>query len=303
MVLIDTHSVVKKYGDLLAVAGISFSVETGECFGFLGPNGAGKTTIMKLMCCTSPITQGEICIGGKNVTREPRSIKATIGVVPQEENLDPDLTVLENLLVYSRYFDIPKALAMERSLESLKLFQLTDKKDDFIRTLSGGMKRRLLVARALLNQPKILMLDEPTTGLDPQARHLVWHTSRHLKTSGTTIILSTNNMEEAAFLCDRLVIMYQGSILAEGHPQELVTRYVGQRIVELRPSPEKKQGLLQQLKSMSMSAEDAGDTLYLFGEDGERIKGYPDLEEHNPVQRPANLEDVFLKLTGRGLTE
>jgi lipooligosaccharide transport system ATP-binding protein len=301
--IIEARGVVKRYKGFLAVAGVDFSVQAQECFGFLGPNGAGKTTLIRMITCVYPISEGVLLVDNRDVMKEPRAIKAVLGVVPQEENLDPDLTVLHNLLVYARYFDIPKEVARRRALELLELFQLLDRQHSRIDILSGGMKRRLLIARALLNQPKILILDEPTAGLDPQARHLVWQKIRYLKGQGVTMILSTHNMEEAAHLCDRLVIMDQGRIVVQDRPADLIRQYVGQEVLELRLDPMGKSHVLRQLQSYSVNIEDVGDTLYVFSNDGGLLPQQLMIEGGDVVRRQATLEDVFLRLTGRELKE
>ncbi len=301
--IIEARGLVKRYKGFLAVAGVDFSVQAQECFGFLGPNGAGKTTLIRMISCVYPLSQGVLLVDNRDVMKEPRAIKAVLGVVPQEENLDPDLTVLHNLLVYARYFDIPKEVARRRALELLELFQLLDRQRSRIDTLSGGMKRRLLIARALINQPKILILDEPTAGLDPQARHLVWQKIRYLKGQGVTMILSTHNMEEAAHLCDRLVIMDQGRIVVQDRPADLIRQYVGQEVLELRLDPMGKSHVLRQLQSYSVSIEDVGDTLYVFSNDGGLLPQQLMIEGGDVVRRQATLEDVFLRLTGRELKE
>lgn len=301
--IIEARGLVKRYKGFLAVAGVDFSVQAQECFGFLGPNGAGKTTLIRMISCVYPLSQGVLLVDNRDVMKEPRAIKAVLGVVPQEENLDPDLTVLHNLLVYARYFDIPKEVARSRALELLELFQLLDRQRSRIDTLSGGMKRRLLIARALMNQPKILILDEPTAGLDPQARHLVWQKIRYLKGQGVTMILSTHNMEEAAHLCDRLVIMDQGRIVVQDRPADLIRQYVGQEVLELRLDPMGKSHVLRQLQSYSVSIEDVGDTLYVFSNDGGLLPQQLMIEGGDVVRRQATLEDVFLRLTGRELKE
>lgn len=301
--IIEARGVVKRYKGFLAVAGVDFSVQAQECFGFLGPNGAGKTTLIRMITCVYPLSQGVLLVDNRDVMKEPRAIKAVLGVVPQEENLDPDLTVLHNLLVYARYFDMPKEVARRRALELLELFQLLDRQHSRIDILSGGMKRRLLIARALLNQPKILILDEPTAGLDPQARHLVWQKIRYLKGQGVTMILSTHNMEEAAHLCDRLVIMDQGRIVVQDRPADLIRQYVGQEVLELRLDPMGKSHVLRQLQSYSVNIEDVGDTLYVFSNDGGLLPQQLIIEGGDVVRRQATLEDVFLRLTGRELKE
>ena len=301
--IIEARGVVKRYKGFTAVAGVDFSVQAQECFGFLGPNGAGKTTLMRMITCVYPLSEGVLLVDNRDVMKEPRAIKAVLGVVPQEENLDPDLTVLQNLLVYARYFDIPKEVARRRALELLELFQLLDRQRSRIDTLSGGMKRRLLIARALINEPKILILDEPTAGLDPQARHLVWRKIRYLKGQGVTMNLSTHNMEEAAHLCDRLVIMDQGRILVEDRPVNLIRQYVGQEVLELRLDTVGKSHVLRQLQSYNVSIEDVGDTLYVFSNDGGLLPEQLMIEGGDVVRRQATLEDVFLRLTGRELKE
>jgi lipooligosaccharide transport system ATP-binding protein len=303
--IISGHGLVKHYGDFKAVNGIDFDVYPGECFGFLGPNGAGKTTTIKMMTCVSPVTEGTLTVDGLDVMRDQRTVKARIGVVPQEDNLDPDLSVQQNLVVYSRYFGIPKKVAMDRIDEGLSLFSLQEKRNEQIAALSGGMKRRLTIARALINDPPIVVLDEPTTGLDPQARHLVWQKLRLLKARGVTMILTTHYMDEAAHLCDRLVIMHQGKILVEGKPRELIKEYAGDQVVEVHLLPEEREGVLEGLGAQPrIEVEDVEDILYLFGVNGavrevEQLLGDPG----RVIQRHANLEDVFLRLTGRGLLE
>ena len=304
--IIVARGLTKRYGDLIAVDHIDFAVEERECFGFLGPNGAGKTSTMKMIFCTSPLTAGELRVAGMDVRTSSRKVKSIVGVVPQENNLDPDLTVVENLLVYARYFDIPKPVALQRARESLELLQLMEKQDSRIDHLSGGMKRRLLVCRSLINQPRILILDEPTTGLDPQGRHLVWQKLRFLKEQGVTMVLTTHYMEEAAQLCDRLVIMDQGKILDCGAPDELVQKYVGSEVLELRLAPEDKQDALRSLSELGLSVEEVENTLYVFGRDGAALRDLPQrlgLHPRGMVYRQSSLEDVFLKLSGRGLRE
>jgi lipooligosaccharide transport system ATP-binding protein len=223
--IVVARGLTKRYGDFEAVKGIDFDVRRQECFGFLGPNGAGKTTTMRMIHCASPVTAGQLTVAGLDVMRCPRQVKALLGVVSQNDNLDPDLTVRQNLVVYARYFDIPRRTALRRADELLALFQLADRAEAQVSDLSGGMKRRLVIARGLLNEPQVLMLDEPTTGLDPQARRLVWQKVSYLKERGTTLLLTTHYMEEATQLCDRLVIMDRGRILAEGSPAALVQRH------------------------------------------------------------------------------
>jgi lipooligosaccharide transport system ATP-binding protein len=213
-VVIKAQGLTKKYDQFIAVDHIDFEVYKGECIGFLGPNGAGKTTTVRMIYCFSPVTEGELTVAGMNVSTHARQVKSLIGVSPQEDNLDPDFSVIKNLEVYARYFDIPKKEAAKRALELIRFFQLTEKRDASIPQLSGGMKRRLIMARALINEPKILLLDEPTTGLDPQGRHLVWDEIRTLRKQGVTIILTTHYMDEAAVLCDRILIIDNGKIIS-----------------------------------------------------------------------------------------
>ncbi len=301
--IIVAQNLVKRYGDFTAVDGVSFSIRAGECFGVLGPNGAGKTTIIRMISCISPLSGGTLTVDGMDVRQEQRRIKGMLGVVPQEDNLDPDLTVRQNLRAYSRYFDLPKQVAGERIDEALSLLQLTEKQRDRIDSLSGGLKRRLTIARGLLNAPKILVLDEPTTGLDPQARHLVWQKLRYLRSQGVTILLTSHYMEEAAHLCDRIVILHQGRIMAEGTPVELVERFAGREVVEVHMLPEERESMLRRLDGEpGVTVEEVEDILYVYirGENGFDSASLK-LAAEKTVYRRANLEDVFLRLTGRGL--
>jgi lipooligosaccharide transport system ATP-binding protein len=269
----------------------------------LGPNGAGKTTTVRMMYCFLPPTSGELIVAGLNVEKDCRQIKSVVSVAPQEDNLDPDFTVIKNLMVYSRYFDIPKEEAEKRAKEQLKFFQLEEKTNVPIAALSTGMKRRLIFARALLNQPKVLLLDEPTTGLDPQARHLAWDEVRHLKRQQVTIILTTHYMDEAAALCDRILIIDKGKIIEQGKPAELVKKHIGEEVLEL----DYDEKLLPLLKEAFPDSriEKLGDRMQIFTYKPHGVfEGF--LSEHtiqNVTIRSANLEDVFLKLTGRGLRE
>ncbi|HEU4760443.1 MAG TPA: ABC transporter ATP-binding protein [Dehalococcoidia bacterium] len=303
--IIVARDLVKRYGTFTAVDGISFAVGAGECFGFLGPNGAGKTTTIRMITCVSPVTAGRLSVDGLDVGSEPRRIKGILGVVPQEDNLDPDLTVRQNLQVYARYFDLPREVARARIDEALELLQLGEKQRDRIDQLSGGLKRRLTVARGLINAPKILVLDEPTTGLDPQARHLVWQKLRYLRSQGVTMLLTTHYMDEAAHICDRIVIIHQGRIMAEGTPEQLVERHVGNEVVEIEPRPDGRSALLARLAGLEgVTVEEVEDLLYVYvrganGLDAAALR----LEAEKVVYRRANLEDVFLRLTGRGLAE
>jgi lipooligosaccharide transport system ATP-binding protein len=301
--IISGKDLVKRYGGFTAVDGISFAVEPGECFGFLGPNGAGKTTTIRMITCVSPVSSGSLVVDGRDVRRQARAIKSILGVVPQGDNLDPDLTVRQNLRAYSRYFGLSRRVAGQRIDESLELMQLTEKQHDRIEELSGGLKRRLTIARGLINNPKILVLDEPTTGLDPQARLLVWQKLRLLRSQGVTMLLTTHYMEEAARLCDRIVIMHQGKIIGEGSPRELVARHAGQDVVEIQAPPEEIPALRAKLApqpGLSVEEVDEGLHVYVRSENGFDPSKLG-LEAERIVYRRANLEDVFLKLTGRGL--
>jgi len=304
MSLIKVRNVVKRFGAIVAVAGVDLDVAEGECFGLLGPNGAGKTSLVRMIMGVSPLTAGSIWVDGKDIVRAPREVKAKLGVVPQGENLDPDLNVLENLLVFSRYFDMPRVEARQRALENLRFFELDERQKAKVPELSGGMKRRLLIARALMNRPRLLILDEPTVGLDPQTRHLVWQKLNSLKGQGVTQLLCTQNMEEAWRLCERVAIMNEGKITALGSPQQLLAEHGGTQILEARVRSEDRKSIVAaKLRERGFHLQEIEDTLYIF-EDHEReldeeLKGeLAVLNHHVPT-----LEDVFLKLTGRSLRE
>ena len=299
--MISAGNLTKSYGTVTAVDGVSFSVRKGEIFGFLGPNGAGKTTTMRMIQCVSPRSGGTLTVFGLDPNKHPAEIKRRIGVVPQETNLDPDFTCEGNLLTYARYFDIPAPLARQRTDELLAFVQLLEKRNVTIEKLSGGMKRRLILARALVNSPELLILDEPTIGLDPQARHLVWERLKTLQTQGSTIVLTTHYLDEAARLCDRLVIMDNGRILEEGAPPDLVRRHAGEEIVEV----DKTDTVITCLKGLDVPFEVAGD-MVLVSTDRAHDLARILLERCRPTKmltRPATLEDVFLKLTGRRLRD
>lgn len=301
--MIEVEDLVKKFNGLTAVAGISFTVQRGECLGILGPNGAGKTTTVRVIQCISPATSGTVSVLGMRASLDERRIRALMGVVPQENDIDPDLTVNENLELFAALFDIPKKVAKARIIEHLEFVELKERADNKIDSLSSGMKRRLLVARALLNEPSIMILDEPTTGLDPQARHLIWQRLRALKNKGVTIVLNTHYMEEAQQLCDRLLILDKGTILKEGIPQELVKNEVGEEVVEVRNHQGVKD-VLRMLQGLEFNSEVVGDTLYLYcHESKEILTRLATSETLSVLRRLATLEDVFLKLTGRGLSE
>jgi lipooligosaccharide transport system ATP-binding protein len=297
----------KSYRGFEAVKGVDFRISGGECFGFLGPNGAGKTTTMKMIYGAVIPTDGKLEVVGLDVRDHEREIKRRIGVVPQEDNLDEELRVRENLLIYGRYYDLPRKLILRRADELLDFMQLSEKVDSRVEELSGGMKRRLLIARALINDPELVVLDEPTTGLDPQARHLVWDRLRALTAEGKTLVLTTHYMEEAARLCDRLVIMEGGLVIAEGAPKELVEKHVSPQVLEFRASPEALEDLLPVVEDVSDAVERTGDEVVLvYTADAdtltERVRE-SGVEIDNTVYRQAGLEDVYLRLTGRSLTE
>ena len=302
-IVISARNLTKRYRDLVAVDGISFAIRRGECFGFLGPNGAGKTSTMRMITCISPVTEGELRVDGKDVRHSQRAIKSLLGVVSQADSLDPGLSVIQNLLAYGRFFNLPKESASHRSWDALDLFQLREKAHQRPDELSGGMRRRLLVARALINEPKILVLDEPTTGLDPQSRHLVWEKLLHLKSQGITVLLTSHYMDEASYLCDRLVVMDAGSILVEGAPGDLIRRHAGDQVVEIRVRQTEKAQLVEKLSGQGFDLEDRGDSLLLYGENGALSQEGAGLDGYQVVRRPGNLEDVFFRLTGRGLRE
>jgi len=304
--LVVARGLRKSFGSVVAVDGISFQVKEGEVFGILGPNGAGKTTTIRMVAGLSPPSGGELLVDGLDVTRHGRRIRSRLGLVPQHDNLDPELTVRQNLLVYSRYFDLPRKLAEERIEDVLHLFHLKERENARIDSLSGGLRRRLIIARALINAPRLLILDEPTAGLDPQARHLVWQKLRQLQSQGITMLLTTHYMEEAEQLCDRLIILHQGRILAEGTPRELIEAYAGREVVEVHsPTPKERTDLCAlAARTGEVEVEETEDVVYLYlrrtdGLDPSAMRGLG----MQVVYRRANLEDVFLRLTGRGLVE
>jgi lipooligosaccharide transport system ATP-binding protein len=305
MSTVVARGLVKRFGEFEAVRGVDFEVPERECFGFLGPNGAGKTTTMRMIATSSPPTGGELSVLGMPVERG-REIRRRLGVVPQESNLDEEVSVVDNLLIYARYFDIPRRIARPTADELLHFVALQDKRDWRIDRLSGGMKRRLLVARALMNEPDVLILDEPTTGLDPQARHLVWEKLRSLKRQGVTLLLTTHYMDEAAQLCDRLVIMHEGRILVEGSPRDLVARETSPQVIEVfDPDPEEARAL-RDLEGLSDRVERLADRWLLYTADGDGLLSKVRGVKADPGAvwlRGATLEDVFLQLTGRGLLE
>lgn len=304
--IVIARGLSKRFGDFEAVKGIDFQVRPKECFGFLGPNGAGKTTTMKMISCSSPPTGGELSVLGMRAWDEGRSIKARMGVVPQENNLDEEVTVLENLVIYARYFDIPRHVSRPRAEELLAFVALEDKRDWRIYALSGGMKRRLLIARSLMNEPELLILDEPTTGLDPQARHLVWEKLRSLKRQGVALVMTTHYMEEASQLCDRLVIMHEGKILVEGSPRELIAAHTSSQVIEVFEPPAEVEEALAALEAVADRTERLADRWVFYTGDGDAMLAKVRALGLEPSQvwlRGGMLEDVFLSLTGRGLLE
>ncbi|MBF0341701.1 MAG: ATP-binding cassette domain-containing protein [Magnetococcales bacterium] len=300
--LILAQGLVKRYHNRTVVDGIDFTVHAGECFGMLGPNGAGKTTTMRMLTGLTPRDGGELTLFQHFTDPASSELHRLMGVVPQEDNLDDDLTVAENILVYGRYFGLPDPIIRTRVEELLDFAQLTERRDHAVRSLSGGMKRRLVIARALVATPGLLILDEPTTGLDPQARHLIWQRLGALKSQGTTLLLTTHYMEEAARLCDRLMIIDQGRILAMGSPLELIRLHVEPEVVEIRTlhPPLDRQAFAHLPGRLEM----AGDTLYCHsGDASEIMAGLRGRRDLTCLSRPASLEDVFLKLTGRELRD
>jgi lipooligosaccharide transport system ATP-binding protein len=284
----------------VAVDQVSLEIEDGECFGLLGPNGAGKTSLIRMITAVSPPSDGDIWVMGEGLRASARRAKAALGVVPQIDNLDPDLTVLQNLTTFARYFAIPKGEARRRSLELLKMLQLEEKQNNHLRELSGGMKRRLLIARGLVNQPKIMVLDEPTIGLDPQAKHLVWQKLRELKKQGVTQLLTTQNMEEAAVLCDRMAIIHLGKVLVIDTPEKLVARYVGSRVWEIELALFDREKIIKELADNGLEYEEVGNTIQVFKLDHESSGRF---KTFTARPRSATLEDVFFRLTGRSLQE
>ena len=304
-VLVRARGLTKRFGDFTAVDGIDFDLTRGEAFGFLGPNGAGKSSTMRMIGCVSPPTGGELSILGMDPVAQGREIRARLGVVPQEDTLDVELTVRENLLVYGRYFGLPRDVIRERTAELLEFVQLSDRAADQVEPLSGGMKRRLTIARSLINEPDILLLDEPTTGLDPQARHLVWDRLFRLKQQGVTLVLTTHYMDEAEQLCDRLVVMDGGKIVASGSPRSLIGQYSTPEVLELRFDPADHDQAAEKVAAVPTERREVlADRILLYVADGETalaaVHGLG-LEPVTSLVRRSTLEDVFLRLTGRQL--
>ena len=304
--LVEAKSLTKRFGEFTAVDGIDFTVEQGEAFGFLGPNGAGKTSTMRMIGATSPITEGSLRVLGMDPVGQGQQIRGRLGVVPQENNLDTELTVFENLFVYGRYFDLSGRVIRERAEELLEFVQLSDRRNDRVEPLSGGMKRRLIIARALINEPDLVILDEPTTGLDPQARHALWDRLYRLKQRGVTLIITTHYMDEAEQLCDRLVVMDKARIVAEGSPRELIERYSPREVVELRFAPDQQEAVIPQLDGLAQRVEVLPDRVLLYTDDADRTTlGLHELDifPEALLERRSTLEDVFLRLTGRTLVD
>jgi len=305
-VLVHARSLTKRFGGFTAVKSVDFNVRTGEAFGFLGPNGAGKTSTMRMIACSSPITDGDLTVIGMDPRTQAPQIKARLGVVPQIDNLDAELTVRENLEMYARYFDIPDDVARARTNELLDFVQLSERATDQVEPLSGGMKRRLTIARSLINEPELVILDEPTTGLDPQARHLVWERLYRLKQRGATLIITTHYMDEAEQLCDRLVVMDQGKIVAEGSPRGLIQEHAPREVVELRFMDDDKDEAVLKMDGLASRSEVLADRVLLYTDDAdatqEGLHGRGIQPEQILVRR-SSLEDVFLRLTGRGLID
>jgi lipooligosaccharide transport system ATP-binding protein len=304
--LIHARGLTKRFGDFTAVDAVDFDVPAGQAFGFLGPNGAGKTSTMRMVACISPVTAGTLQVLGMDPASDGSAIRARLGVVPQADTLDMELTVRENLIIYGRYFDLPYRECRRRADELLEFVQLTEKADSQVEPLSGGMKRRLTIARALINEPAVLLLDEPTTGLDPQARHLVWERLYRLKRQGVTLILTTHYMDEAEQLCDRLVVMDKARIVAEGSPRQLIERHSSREVLELRFDQPDLPALDGRLGSLVERVEALPDRLLLYTSDGDAAAaaiGRLGLRPASQLVRRSSLEDVFLRLTGRSLEE
>jgi len=304
--LIHARGLTKRFGEMTAVDAIDFDVAPGESFGFLGPNGAGKTSTMRMIGCVSPLSGGTLSILGLDPTTHGPQIRARLGVVPQQDTLDTELTVRENLLIYGRYFGLTRAECAKRADELLDFAQLTERAGDQVERLSGGMKRRLTIARSLINEPDLLLLDEPTTGLDPQARHLLWDRLYRLKQRGVTLVLTTHYMDEAEQLCDRLVVMDKARIVAEGSPRSLITQYATREVAELRFAPGVQETLDGQLDGLAERIERLPDRVLLYADDGEAVVTAAHARGLQPDQvlvRRSSLEDVFLRLTGRSLVE
>ena len=304
--VVSARALTKHFGDFVAVDSVDFDVRPGEAFGFLGPNGAGKSSTMRMIGAVSPITSGELSVFGLDPAADGREIRSRLGVVPQDDNLDQELTVEENLIIYGRYFDLPRSVIRPRIDELLAFAQLEDRRHSRVEPLSGGMKRRLTIARSLISQPDLVLLDEPTTGLDPQARHLLWERLYQLKERGVTLIITTHYMDEAEQLCDRLVIMDRGKIVAEGSPAELIANHTTREVLELRFPSEGRQGSIDRLHGIGKKLEVLADRVLVSTEDAETSLADVYARDLHPIAnlvRRSTLEDVFLALTGRTLVD
>jgi lipooligosaccharide transport system ATP-binding protein len=306
--LIQARGLVKRFGELTAVDSVDFDLQRGEAFGFLGPNGAGKTSTMRMIGCVSPVTDGTLTVLGLDPATDGVEIRGRLGVVPQEDSLDLELTVRENIIVYGRYFGLPRKILRKRADELLEFVELTDRAKDRVEPLSGGMKRRLTIARSLVNDPEVLLLDEPTTGLDPQARHVVWDRLYRLKRQGVTLLLTTHYMDEAEQLCDRLVVMDKGKIVAEGSPRELIERHSTREVVELRFEDDdgRPDDFSYWTEGLVSRVEPLPDRVLLYTDNGDATShGIHErgLVFESLLVRRSTLEDVFLHLTGRSLIE
>ncbi|WP_410658292.1 ABC transporter ATP-binding protein [Amycolatopsis sp. lyj-112] len=304
--MVQAKALVKRFGDFEAVRGIDIEVRPGEAFGFLGPNGAGKSSTMRMIASVSPRSDGDLRVLGMDPDVEGPKIRARLGVVPQQDNLDTELTVRQNLQIYGRYFGLSRAHVRSKAEELMEFAQLTDRADAEVDSLSGGMKRRLTIARSLVNDPELLLLDEPTTGLDPQARHLLWDRLFRLKAGGTTLIITTHYMDEAEQLCDRLVVMDDGRIAAEGSPSDLISRYSTREVVELRFPNGEQEAAAKQIEGLAERIEVLPDRVLLYTMTGEATLEQAHARGLRPLSslvRRSSLEDVFLRLTGRTLVD
>ncbi|WP_158880908.1 ABC transporter ATP-binding protein [Amycolatopsis anabasis] len=304
--MVQGKALVKRFGEFEAVRGIDVEVRRGEAFGFLGPNGAGKSSTMRMIACVSPRTDGDLRVLGLDPNTDGPRIRARIGVVPQQDNLDTELTVRQNLQVYGRYFGLSRATVRRKAVELMEFAQLSERADEEVEPLSGGMKRRLTIARSLVNDPELLLLDEPTTGLDPQARHLLWDRLFRLKSRGATLIITTHYMDEAEQLCDRLVVMDGGRIVAEGSPTDLIARYSTREVLELRFAPGEQEAAAGLVEDLAERTEVLPDRVLLYTQAGESALEKAHARGVRPVSslvRRSTLEDVFLRLTGRTLVE
>lgn len=304
--IVVAHGLTKRFGDFEAVRGVDFAIERGQSFGFLGPNGAGKTSTMRMISAVSEPTSGTLSVFGLDPREHGPQIRSRLGVVPQEDTLELELTVRLNLEMFGRYFDLPRRVLRERADELLAFSQLSDRADDKVDNLSGGMKRRLTIARALINRPDLLILDEPTTGLDPQARHLLWERLYRLKREGVTLIITTHYMDEAEQLCDRLVVMDRGAIVAEGTPRELIAKHSTREVVELRFGTDAHEQFESDLARFAQRVEVLPDRILLYVDDGDdalRDVHASGITPASALVRRSSLEDVFLRLTGRTLVD